>query len=99
MQYAVVNLLLTVIDLYWWVVIAMAVMSWLVAFDVVNTRSRAVYSIWSALNALTEPVLRPIRNFLPSFGGVDISPVILLIFLSFLENLIKGSGAGGLVLG
>ncbi len=99
MQYAVVNLLLTIIDLYWWVVIAMAVMSWLVAFDVVNTRSQAVYSIWNALNALTEPVLRPIRNFLPSFGGIDISPVILLLLLSFLENLIKGSGAGGLVVG
>jgi YggT family protein len=99
MQYAVVNLLLTVIDLYWWVVIAMAVMSWLVAFDVVNTRSQAVYSIWSALNALTDPVLRPIRNILPSFGGIDISPVILLLALSFLENLIKGAAMGGLVSG
>jgi YggT family protein len=98
MQYAVVNLLLTIIDLYWWVVIAMAVMSWLIAFDVVNTRSQAVYSIWNALNALTEPVLRPIRQILPSFGGVDISPVVLLLLLSFLTNLIRGS-AGGLVVG
>jgi YggT family protein len=99
MQYAVVNLLLTIINLYWWVVIAMAVMSWLVAFDVVNTRSRAVYSIWNALNALTEPVLRPIRNVLPSLGGIDISPVILLLLLSFLENLIRGSASGGLSIG
>ncbi|PWB80240.1 MAG: YggT family protein [Methylocystaceae bacterium] len=98
MQYAVVNLLLTIIDLYWWVVIAMAVMSWLIAFDVVNTRSQAVYSLWNALNALTEPVLRPIRNILPSFGGLDISPVVLLLALSFLKDLI-GRGAGQLVYG
>jgi YggT family protein len=95
MQYAVINLLLTIIDLYWWVVIAMAIMSWLIAFDVVNSRSRAVYSIWNALNAITEPVLRPIRNILPSFGGLDISPVILLLFLSFLRDLITRSAMGG----
>jgi YggT family protein len=99
MQYAVVNLLLTIIDLYWWVVIAMAVMSWLIAFDVVNSRSHAVYSLWNALNALTEPVLRPIRSFLPTFGGLDISPVILLLLLSFLKDLISRSVMGGLVLG
>lgn len=98
MQYAVVNLLLTIIDLYWWVVIAMAVMSWLIAFDVVNTRSQAVYSLWNALNALTEPVLRPIRNVLPSFGGLDISPVVLLLALSFLKDLVA-RGAGQLVYG
>ena len=90
MQYAVVNLLFTIIDLYWWVVIAMAVMSWLIAFDVVNTRSRAVYSLWNALNALTEPVLRPIRSVLPSFGGLDISPIVLLLALQFLRNLVAG---------
>lgn len=99
MQYAIVNLLLTIIDLYWWIVIAMAVMSWLIAFDVVNTRSQAVYSLWKALNALTEPVLRPIRNILPSFGGLDISPVILLLALSFLKDLISRSAMGGVVLG
>jgi YggT family protein len=99
MQYAVVNLLLTIIDLYWWVVIAMAVMSWLIAFDVVNTRSQAVYSIWNALNALTEPVLRPIRNVLPSFGGLDISPVVLLLALSFLKDLISRAAMGGVVYG
>jgi YggT family protein len=99
MQYAVINLLLTIIDLYWWVVIAMAIMSWLIAFDVVNSRSRAVYSLWNALNAITEPVLRPIRNILPSFGGLDISPVVLLLFLSFLRDLISRSAMGGGVLG
>jgi YggT family protein len=98
MQYAVINLLLTIIDLYWWVVIAMAVMSWLVAFDVVNMRSQAAYSLWRALNALTEPVLAPIRNILPSFGGVDISPVVLLIGLQFLRDLVA-RGLGSLSFG
>jgi YggT family protein len=94
MQYAVVNLLVTILDLYWWVVIAMAVMSWLIAFDVVNVRSQAVFSLWRALNALTEPVLQPIRSVVPSFGGLDISPVLLLLALSFLRDLItRGIGA------
>ncbi|WP_036286620.1 YggT family protein [Methylosinus sp. PW1] len=94
MQYAVANLIFTIIDLYWWVVIAMAVMSWLIAFDVVNTRSRVVYSLWNALNALTEPVLRPIRSVLPSLGGMDISPIILLLALQFLRNLVAGQLGG-----
>lgn len=98
MQYAVVNLLVTIIDLYWWIVIAMAIMSWMIAFDVVNTRSRAVYSIWNALNAMTEPVLRPIRQILPTLGGLDISPVILLLGLSFLKDLIS-RGVGGQLVG
>jgi len=98
MLYAVINLLLTVLDLYWWVVIAMAVMSWLIAFDVVNMRSQAAYSLWRALNALTEPVLTPIRNILPSFGGLDISPVVLLLALQFLRDVIA-RGLGGMALG
>ena len=88
MAYAIVNLLVTIIDLYWYVVIAMAVMSWLIAFDVVNMRSQAVYSIWRALNALTQPLLQPIRRVLPDFGGMDLSPIVLLLGLSFLKDLI-----------
>ena len=88
MLYAVVNLLLSIIDIYWYVVIAMAVMSWLIAFDVVNMRSSAVYSLWRALNALTEPLLAPIRRVLPDFGGVDVSPIVLMLALSFLRDLI-----------
>lgn len=98
MQYAVVNLLVTVIDLYWWIVIAMAVMSWLIAFDVVNMRSQAAFSIWKGLNALTEPLLRPIRAVLPSVGGLDISPIILLLGLQFLRDIIA-RGVGGLAFG
>jgi YggT family protein len=85
---AVVELLLMIIDLYWWVVIASAVMSWLVAFGVINTRNRFVASVGETLYRLTEPALRPIRNVMPDLGGVDISPVILLLLLWFIERLI-----------
>ncbi|WP_442753784.1 YggT family protein [Methylocystis sp. JAN1] len=89
MSYAVVNLLLTVIDLYWWVVIVSVILSWLVAFDVLNTRSRAAQTIWRAVDALTEPLLRPIRSILPAVGGLDISPLILLLGLQFLRDIIS----------
>ena len=71
------------IDLYWWVIIVMALMSWLLAFDVINMRNDLVRSIWNGVNALTEPALRPIRRFLPAIGGMDISPIVLL--LSFVQ--------------
>lgn len=73
------------IDLYWWVIIIMAVMSWLLAFDVVNMRNDLVRSVWNGVNALTEPALRPIRRFLPPIGGMDISPIVLLLLLSFVQ--------------
>ncbi len=92
MSYAVIKLLVTFIDLYWYLVIGMAIMSWLIAFDVINMRSSGAYSLWNMLNNLTEPVLRPIRNVLPNFGGVDISPVILLLLLQFLRDLVAGGG-------
>lgn len=98
MNYAVANLLLTVIDLYWWVVIVSVVLSWLVAFDVLNTRSQAAQTIWRAVDALTEPLLRPIRSVLPAFGGLDMSPLILLLGLQFLRDLIARSVMGGFAL-
>ena len=67
--------------------IAAAVLSWLVAFNVVNTRNHIVAMVGDFLYAVTEPVLRPIRNLLPSLGGIDISPVILMIGLFFLDKL------------
>ena len=67
------------LDLYKWVVIGAAVLSWLIAFNVVNIRNDVVRSVWNVLDALTTPLLRPIRNFLPNLGGIDISPVILLL--------------------
>jgi YggT family protein len=78
-------LILTIIDLYWWVIIVQAVMSWLVAFGVINTYNKFVAQVGETLYRLTEPALRPIRNFLPNLGGIDISPIILLLLLGFLR--------------
>lgn len=85
---ALVWLVVTVIDLYFWVIIAAAILSWLIAFNVVNPRNQAVSLIADTLYRLTEPVLRPIRRIMPNLGGIDISPVILLLLLGFLKQLI-----------
>ena len=77
-----------VIDLYIWVVIASAILSWLVAFNVVNTNNRVVLVIADTLYRLTEPALRPIRSILPNLGGIDISPVILILILLFIRDVV-----------
>jgi YggT family protein len=77
-----------VIDLYIWVVIASAILSWLIAFNVVNTNNRFVLSIAEGLYRITEPALRPIRSVLPNLGGIDISPVILILLLLFLRDVV-----------
>ena len=76
------------ITLYTYIVIAVVIVSWLMAFGVINAYNPMVRSIWQGLNAVTEPLLAPIRNALPNMGGIDISPVILMIGLIFLEKLI-----------
>jgi YggT family protein len=78
----------TIINIYIWLLIASAVLSWLIAFNVVNTRNPIVHSVGDFLYRVTEPLLRPIRNLLPNLGGIDVSPVILIIGLLFLRQLI-----------
>jgi YggT family protein len=85
---SLIGFIVLVIDLYIWVVIAAAILSWLVAFNVVNTNNRFVLSIADMLYRLTEPALRPIRNILPNLGGIDISPVILILILLFIRNVV-----------
>jgi YggT family protein len=77
-----------VLTIYMWVVIAMAILSWLIAFNVVNTRNQVVHMIAELLYRLTEPVLRPIRNVLPNLGGIDISPVILFLIIIFIQSVV-----------
>ena len=74
--------------LYWWIIIASAIFSWLYAFNVVNPRNQFVGTIGNMLFRLTEPALRPIRRFMPDLGGIDISPIILILVLYFLSDLI-----------
>ncbi|MEM6439074.1 MAG: YggT family protein [Pseudomonadota bacterium] len=82
-------ILLMILNIAWWIVIVQAVMSWLINFDVINLRQRFVYSIWSSLNRLTEPLYRPIRNALPSLGGLDLSPLVVLIGIAALQIIIS----------
>lgn len=85
---SILILITQIIQLYVWVIIIQAVLSWLVAFGVVNTQNRFVYTVGDVLNRLTEPALRPIRRVMPDLGGIDISPVVLILGLYFLQNLI-----------
>ena len=76
------------IDLYIWAVIISAVLTWLVHFGVLNTRNQVVSMIGEFLWRLTEPALRPIRRFVPNLGGIDVSPVILILLLIFAQMVI-----------
>ena len=77
----------SVVTIYIWILIINAILSWLIAFNILNTSSRLVYSLLDVSYKMTDPLLRPIRNFLPNLGGIDISPVILILLLMFLRNL------------
>jgi YggT family protein len=83
----------TVISLIIAVVIINAVISWLIAFDVLNIRNQTVYRIVRALDGVTEPMLRPLRRFVPNLGGIDITPILLIILLKALQILVNGFAA------
>ena len=76
------------ISFYIWLLIAQAILSWLVAFSILNTQNKLIYLIGDFLYKITEPALKPIRRILPDFGGIDISPVILIIILIFFRDLL-----------
>ena len=85
---AILDVLLVVLNLYWWIIIASAVLSWLIAFNVVNTRNDVVRAVWDFVNRITEPVLRPIRSVLPNLGGIDVSPIIVLLIILLIQRII-----------
>ena len=85
---AILDIVLIALNLYTWAVIGSAVVSWLIAFNVINMRNDVVRSIASALYQLTEPALRPIRRVLPNLGTLDISPIILLLLIMLIERVI-----------
>ena len=78
----------TIIGIYIWVLIASAILSWLVSFNVVNTRNRFVYLLGDFLHRITEPALRPIRRILPNLGGIDLSPLVLILLLLFVRQVL-----------
>ena len=81
-------LLDSIITIYLWIIIINAILSWLVAFNILNTQNRFVFSVLDVTYKLTDPALNKIRRFIPTFGSIDISPIILIVFLMFLRNLI-----------
>jgi len=86
---ALFSLIDTVLWLYMLALIGSAVLSWLVAFGVVNTRNRFVYLVGDFLHRITEPVLAPIRRFLPNLGGIDISPLVVILLVIFARRLLR----------
>jgi len=85
---AVLNLIDNVVSLYIWILFFSVIASWLINFNVINTSNRVVYMIVDALYKLTEPALHPIRRLLPNMGGLDLSPVVLILLLYFIRDLI-----------
>lgn len=79
----------TVLNLYTWVIIAWVILSWLVAFNVVNAQNRFVYVVGDMLNRLTEPAMRPIRRIMPNLGGIDLSPLVVLLAIYFIRLLLR----------
>ena len=85
---SIIILISQLIEIFIWFLIAQAILSWLVAFNIVNTNNNIVNLIGNFLFKVTEPLLKPIRKLLPDFGGIDVSPVILIILLIFFRNLL-----------
>jgi len=87
-MYAFANLLNTIISLYIWCLFIFVILGWLVQFGVINTQNRFVYLVMDFLYRITEPALRPIRRFVPNFGGIDISPILLVLVLIFIRDFV-----------
>lgn len=84
----IASLIVNLLGIYFWIVILSAILSWLIAFNIVNPRNQIVGSIAEVLYRLTEPMLAPIRRFLPSIGGIDLSPLVLLVLIRVLQQLV-----------
>ena len=89
-------LLDSIITIYLWIIIVNAILSWLVAFNILNTQNRFIFAMLDATYKMTDPILNKIRQFIPTFGSIDISPVILILFLMFVRNIIFEIFAPGL---
>lgn len=94
---ALIQTIILALDIYWWLIILSAIFSWLYAFNVINSRNQFVGMIGDFLYKVTEPALRPIRRFLPDLGGIDISPIVLLLILFFIRQLILTTVAPALL--
>jgi YggT family protein len=94
---ALIQTIILALDIYWWLIILSAIFSWLFAFNVINARNQFVGMVGDFLYKVTEPALRPIRRVLPDLGGIDISPIVLLLILFFVRQLILTTVAPALL--
>jgi YggT family protein len=85
---SILYVILLLLDIYIWLLIAAAILSWLVAFNVVNSRNQFVHMVGDFLYRVTEPILRPIRNIMPNLGGIDLSPVIVILLIILIKDII-----------
>ena len=88
-MHAVLWLIDTILTLAFWIILIQVILSWLIVFNVINLHQPIVRQIWDGLNRLTDPIYRPIRNFLPNMGGIDLAPMIVIIAIFFLQNLLR----------
>ncbi len=88
---ALFQIAIMLLSVLWWIIIVQAILSWLIAFNVVNMSSPFVRSLATALDRLTAPLYRPIRRFLPDFGGIDFSPLVVLLLIMVLQKLLAGA--------
>ena len=85
----VIQIAIYLLSIMWWIIIVQAVMSWLMAFNVINTQNDLVRQVWTTLDRLTDPIYRPIRKIMPDFGALDLSPIVVLIALQVLDIALR----------
>jgi YggT family protein len=93
MALALIDVVIILLTVLWWIIIIQAILSWLVAFNVINTYNDFVRSFLGALDRITEPLYRPFRKILPDFGGIDFSPFVVLILIMVADRLLRGLAA------
>lgn len=98
MFYAILQTLSFILNIVWWVFLIMIIMSWLISFNVINTRNQFVDMVWRVVNQITEPILRPIRRVIPPMGGLDLSPIIVFVIIFFLQNWIASIAVTGRII-
>lgn len=97
MTFALLQTLSMILTIIWWVFLIMIIMSWLISFNVINTRNDFVAAVWRVINAITEPILRPIRRVIPPMGGLDLSPIVVFVIIFFLQNWIASIAIGRVI--
>jgi YggT family protein len=97
MAFALIETLAILLNVAWWIIIVQAILSWLIAFNVINTSNDIIRSIWIALDKLTEPLYRPIRRIMPDLGALDLSPMVVLLIIIIMQRAVLPALAGAMM--